>query len=406
MLAVALFAALGPAVALGATGSISGTVVDAGDKAAIEGVEACAAELSEERDFGCAETDAAGFYEIEDLDPGEYAVDFWPGELSYRYQAYDEKSSWSEADPVVVGIGETSGIDAELQPTAAIQGTVTATEDGLPVGEVEVCAYEAASEELFDCDYTAGDGTYSIDRLVGGQYKVTFWSGPSDRHLARQFYDRRNRWPEADVVSVAEGETTQGVDADLPPGAVIAGGVARTDNGQPLDDIRVCGIEVLANELSICTWTNEQGHYAIRRFPQGTYKVAFSLDLGEWFWAAPSENDGFPTEFWNEQTTLAAANPILLATAAVAKDIDARLGPVAPAAPSAAVPPASASPPRPPVRRKCRRGFRKKLVRGKRRCVRVHRRHRHRRRRDGGRRARRSSTVFRAERRDAAVLSR
>jgi hypothetical protein len=289
------------------------------------------------------------------------------------------------------GSGETSGIDAELVPTGAIEGTVTATEDGLPAAEIEVCAYGVVSEEIAGCDFTAADGSYSIG-LEGGAYKISFWSGPSGRALALQFYDHESRWVEADVLAVAEGETKTGVDADLAPGATISGHVSSAATGLPLEEIHVCSIDALSGGLWTCTWTNSKGNYALRRFSAGVYKMVFSLELKEWFGgeAPGGEDDGFPTQFWNNQTTLSAANPISLTTGGIAQGVDARLGGPAAAVPRA-VPPAVT----PAVRRhrKCRPGFRRKLAHGKRRCLRAHRRHRKRHRHEGGTGARRSELL-------------
>jgi hypothetical protein len=349
-------------------------VIDSAGQEGIEGVEACAWSLPEEDFAGCAETDSVGAYLIDEVEPGDYGVEFWPNGLAYRYQVYNGKPSWFDPDPVLVGSGETSGIDAELLPTAAIEGTVTAIEGGLPAEEVEVCAYGAASEEIAGCAYTATDGTYSIG-LDGGEYKVEFWPGFSGQVLAFQFFDHEDRWVDADVVTVAEGETKDGVDADLAPGSQITGRVLSASSGLPLEEIRVCSIDALSGGLLTCSWTNSNGSYAMRHLTEGVYKVVFSVDLGEWFGVEDfHENDGFPTEFWDNKTTLAAANLIPLASGGAAQGIDARLGGAAVVLPPAVAPAPAVATPRIKRPRKCRRGFRKKMVRGKRRCIRIHRR--------------------------------
>jgi hypothetical protein len=372
-------AALAPTVAEAATGSIAGTVTDASTAEPIEGVEVCAEPAGEEEGSGaCGLTETDGTYFIGGLAPGQYTVGFWAGR-EYESQYYDGAGTWSEADPVEVLSGaSTAGIDAELQQTAGIEGTVTATEDGLGVEEVEVCAYpaDAAEENFFECAYTDSDGSYAIGGLGPGNYTVEFWAGFTGRRLAYQFWDHQSRFAEADVVALAEGERREGIDADLEPGARITGNVADLGAG-PLEEVRVCSIDAGDDTLTICVWTNEDGNYGIRSLPAGSYKVVFSPELSEFFPGFPpgEEDDGLPTQFWDNQTTIGAANVISLSTGGAAEGIDARFG-----SPQVVPPTAVTPPPKAPVKkRKCRRGYRKRLVKGKRRCVKVrrHRRHRH-----------------------------
>jgi hypothetical protein len=371
--------ALVPSWAQAATGSIAGTVTDASTAEPIEGIEVCAEPLDEEGSFACALTETDGTYLIGGLQPDQYAVWFW-GHGEYEFQYYDGAASWFEADPVeVVSGAKTAGIDAALDPTAAIEGTVLATEDGLGVEEVEVCAYPVGeSGGWWECSETAADGTYAIHGLAPGDYKVEFWPGWTGRQLAYQFYDHRVRYSEADVVTLGADEQRTGVDADLPPGAAIVGHVSRLSTGLPLEEVRVCAIDATIDTLTVCTWTNEKGDYRLRLLPAGSYKVVFSPELWEFFpgEAFPGEeDDGLPTQFWNTQTTLAAANVLTLGVGASVGGIDARLGGAPAVIPPATVVPQTTTP-LPKRKRKCRRGYKRKLVHGKRRCVKVRKRHR------------------------------
>ena len=363
--ALLCLAAIAPASAL--AGSISGAVTEAGTATPVEGVEVCAwmeEEVEEEWDYGCGYSESDGTYAIPSLDPGTYFVEFWAGEQGYRTEYVES---------ILVGSGDTV-VDAELSLRARLTGTVLATEDGLPVGEVEVCAFDVEWNEYANCDWTGPDGSYLLP-LYEGEFKVEFWPGPSGRNLALQFYDHEDRWNDADVISLAEEELVSGVDADLTPGATLSGHVSDA-SGRALEEIRVCSVYAPIDQLWICSWTNESGDYRMRFHSAGDYKVVFSPDMTEFFPEAEPEDDGFPTEFWNNQTTLAAANQISLSTGQAVGGIDATLGTL-PAPPPVLTPPAA----KPPVaasprKRKCRRGFRKKRIKGKVRCVKVHRKHR------------------------------
>lgn len=373
--AVALACLLGllaPAGADAATGSISGAVTDASTHEPIELAGVCAWTVEEEEEGGgCTHTEEDGTYFLGGLKTGEYKVEFWA--KGYSFQYYDGKGFWSAADPVTVEAATiTSGIDAELSPTAKIDGVVKATEDGLGVEEVEVCAYPLlpSEENFYECAYSESDGTYSIAGLEPGSYKVEFWPGYTGRNLAYQFYDHKAHYLEADVVALAEGEDRAEVDADLPPGGSISGTVTGT-SGQPLEEVLVCSVDAGSGKLTICVWTGGSGGYRIRHLVAGDYKVVFSPEFSEFFpgEAFPGENDdGLPTQFWNNQTTLSAANVLSLGAGASATGIDAHFG-AAVIAPPVTPPTVTPSPHR---HKRCPRGKRKKRVHGKVRCVRIH----------------------------------
>jgi hypothetical protein len=373
------FGTLAPAVAGADTGSIAGTVTDAPTGEPIQGAEVCAEAVNEEGTGACAYTETNGTYFIGGLDPTSYRVSFW-GSGQYVFEYFDGKRDWEEADPVEVPSGgSATGVDADLDRTATINGTVRATEDGLPVEEVEVCAYplSVAEESFIRCGYSDSDGTYSITGLAAGNYKVEFWAGFTGRRLAYQFWDHESRYKEADVVAVAEGEWLEDVDADLEPGATITGNLVNLSNGAPPEEVRVCAIDAISDTLTVCSWSNEAGDYQMSSLPAGTYKVVFSPELSEFFpddFFPGEEDDGLSTQFWDNQPTIATANLISLGTGGTAAGINARFG-----TPQVS-PPLATVVPKPPIRKKhkCRRGYKKKLVKGKRRCVKVRKRHRHR----------------------------
>jgi hypothetical protein len=388
VLGICAFALLAvPSAAVAGTGSISGTVTDAGTHAGLGEIEVCAYtvgsfeefEFEEEFEFSCALTESDGTYGIEELEPGEYEVEFWPGEQNYFTQYYSGKSSPFEADAVVVGGADVPNVNAQLTLAGRITGTVTTALGGTPVGEVEVCASKAATE-LERCTETKSDGTYALSRLSAGGYKVEFWPGFLEANLVTQYYDHKSRWSEANTVSVSLGTTQPGIDAALEAGAEIQGTVFSA-SGTPLPEILVCAIEASSNELAGCTETEFTGLYAVDGLSSGPYKVGFSIEFKEFFGEEifSGENDGFLTRFYNEQSTLAAANPINLIAPNAAAGINAHLQ-----APSAPVKPAAPSVPvlSTPIKKTqrglhCHAGFKKKKVKGKLRCVKAHKRRHH-----------------------------
>lgn len=382
LVAIVGVAALLPAAASAVPGgAIQGTVTAADTHEGIEGVEVCASRLEGAFLESCEYTAADGTYAIEGLPAAEYEVAFWAFGTGFVTSFYPT--------PVVVESEPVSGIDAELLRTTAIEGTVTRSSDGAPVEEVLVCAFDLVNDEYGRCVETGPDGTYVLEEIEAGEYAIEFWPGFTGQNLAFQFYNHRDHLPEADPVSVEAGEVVSEVDAELGVGGTISGHVLSNATGAALEGIWVCAIDVATDELMVCNSTEADGSYDLPILPAGQYKVAFSIDFEEWFEEefGEEENDGFPTEFWNDQTMLSAANVVSLVTGQSVTGIDARLGPPASQPSGGSGPAPVLMPPaqKPPVttplttvkKKHCRRGFKRKKVKGKVRCVKK-RKHRHR----------------------------
>lgn len=387
-----------PGSALAATGSIAGQVTDASTHTGIQGVEVCAWKVSgseaEEMEEHCAFSVSGGAYVVGSLAAGIYKVEFWPrrGGVNYVRQFYDGKRFWKEAAEVIVGVGQTPGIDAELEKGAVIEGRVTAAEGGAPIEEVLVCAFE---EETFEgaCEFTDADGKYSIIGLYAGEYEVEFLPEVTELDFVGQFYNGETTFGAADPVKVSAGGVASGIDADLETASEIRGTILSNATGLPLKEIVVCAARTFveefehsepAEELEFvnCAETNGSGKYAIGGLPSASYKVIFSLEFDEFFEEAEPENDGFPTRYWDEKNDLATSDTLAVPTASTITGIDARLGqaavqpqvPIVPGPPPVTVLPKRHAHSAPT----CKHGFVRKKVGGKYRCVKRHaHRHRH-----------------------------
>lgn len=377
-----LFLAIWVGDARAGTGSIAGTVTSVATGAPIEGVEVCASPVAWTQEpgqegivGGCTKTGADGTYLLANRMSLEYRIEFRPDEHEYVSEYYDNKPNWEQAKKVVVESAPVIGIDAELDSPAMVEGTVVSAADGLPVEGVEACAYRV-TDFYGACDWTASDGSYAIKVWYPGEYEIEFAPGFSGRELALQSYDRQDDWEDAEILPIGLSETIAGIDAELRPGGRISGRVSRAATNQPLIGIRVCSIDASTGRLWTCTWTEEDdGTYSLPHLAQGVYKVVFSPNLAEWLPEGEKDSDGLPTQFWNNQTTLAAANPISIGSAGgTLTGVDALYGPRPPSAVPPSIP--ATTPPTPPAARKCKDGKKLKLVEGKRRCVKARKRRR------------------------------
>lgn len=264
--------------ALQPAGRIEGKVTATDLGGPLQGAEVCAAKAGAEYFLSvrCGSAAADGSYTIGGLAAGSYAVRFAGGygggsSSNYLTQFYDDHPSYPEADPVAVSVGTaTTDIDAELRPGAKITGTVVdaVSKAGLPAS---VCASRTGrgGEGSF-CVTANQDGSYSIQGLRGGTYKVRFGPGYQSLNYLRQWYSGKPTSREANPVTVLEGETSEDIDAELARGGKITGTVTDAVTHSPL-----AGIDVCAARFGHCDETGDDGKYVVEGLATGSFKLIF-----------------------------------------------------------------------------------------------------------------------------------
>ena len=301
-------------------GSISGTVTAADGGEPIEGITVCAEESFNSH---CVDTGADGTYTIDGLGAGEYGVSFrgfyaenGSGEfepLNYVRQYYDGKSSAEDADRVAVVAGQdTSGIDAALEEGAEIAGTVSAASDGEPAEGVEVCLYLAATGAYRGCTSTGPDGNYLLFGLPGGNYKVGFAVESFNSPYTPQYYDGKSTLAAAEVVALATGSRTSGIDAEMHEAGKVAGTVTAAKGGAGIEGLQVCALPVQSGN-SRCAPTGAGGGYTIEGVRPGRYVVEFH--------GAPD----YLQQYYSGKASYAAAARITVAEEATTAGINASM---------------------------------------------------------------------------------
>lgn len=394
VLGTALWALMAVAPAAALAGSIAGTVTDAAHEP-ISGIYVCAVSPGFLGPFGgCGFTGPSGEYAIEDVEPGGYLVEFRDESQSLNYvtEYYDDSPTPEGATLVEVGGEPVTGIDAELAAGGKITGTVTDSVTGLPIEGVQVCAppvdlFERESGTIY-CDRTGAAGEYEVNSLATGSYKVEFFVEESPNYIT-ELYDGKSSWDEADPVAVTAGATTAGIDAALDEGIQITGTLTDAATAEPAEFIRICALDPVTEARRGCAFSKPDGTYSIAGLPLGTYVVIFAEDDVED--GVVLHSDGYVRQYYDDKPTFAAADRIGGPTPGVLSGIDAALvqGPEVFPAPPGEEPPLVGPPPPSPQpgtpiqpRRRCKKGFHKKKVKGRYRCVRKKRhRHKHRHRR-------------------------
>lgn len=356
--------------ALAGTGSIAGTVTDdSSSHSPLLGIQVCHYGQEGASEEACTTTDAGGNYLLGGLNAAEYVVTFRAQGQNLTTQYYNGKTTFIDADKVVVGSGPVTGINAEMHEGGTITGAVTEAGTAGPIAGLSVCA--SANGGLYSgCTVTGAGGAYTITGLPAHtDYQVEFSAFENLNYLT-QYYDGREEIPgDWDPVPVEVGIVTSGIDAEMKPGAQIAGRVTEASTGTPLAKVEVCVLDPAetprAEEFERCAYTGPGGDYAVRSLPAGTYVVQFARERGPM-----QDTDGIIEEFYNGVATEAEATRITIAPPETRGGIDADLnvwprpGPVV----TVTITPLIQQPV------KCKKGFRKRRVSGKARCVKVCRR--------------------------------
>jgi hypothetical protein len=198
--------------------------------------------------------------------------------------------------------------------TGSITGTVkNATSTKL--SGISVAAYPVGSgSEAYAT--TASDGTYTLSNLDSSTtYKVEFWDD-SDTYIY-QYYNGKATWAAADPVTVTAGGTTTGIDATMTLPGRISGRIS-APGATDLSNIDVAVYEPdgdggwdLLDDVSAAS----DGTYDLGGLVSGTmYKVRFYDYSGTYL-----------TQFFNNKSTLDAANAVSVTAGSTTSGIDATL---------------------------------------------------------------------------------
>jgi large repetitive protein len=367
-----LLAASAPTAAT--AGSIGGTVTaEAGGP--IAGVRACADPRPEHFDMVCATTDSAGRYLLSDLPGHDYFLRFSTAvdNLDYVDEYYDDVDG-EHADLITLGPDQTLTLDAALAEGGSISGRVTDEADGEPVAGIVACATDSRGFQL-RCIHTDPGGEFLINGLPGGSYTVEFEVWFNEVNYQRELYADDESGETH--VTVVPSMTTSGVEEDVAQGAEVLGRVTDVETGAPLENLMVCAEEAGIGERHGCDWTDADGGYAIRGLPAGAYLLEFGIEFLPYV-----EVFRVVRQYWEEARFEAEADLITLTPPQSLTGMDARVfdlyrWPEPEMGESSTTPPPSAvaflpSTAAESLPRKCRKGFHRKLVKGKKRCVRKH----------------------------------
>jgi hypothetical protein len=235
-------------------------------------------------------------YDIKRLPTGIYKLRTF-NLLGYIDVYYNNKSSWTTADPVsVTEGGTTSSKNFTLSSGGKIEGNVSSAVNG-PLGDSALVLGVQLRDSLewFQIAFTDASGNYSLSGLRSGYWKV-FALG--DTTYAFEFYDNKDTWDSADSVLVTAPSTVTGKDFTLKVGGSISGHVYDL-GGNPLSNCTVAAdesslvqlLDQLLDQLGLPFLV--QGGISLRggtTSVDGSYKIT-GLRTGDYYVKAATECD-------------------------------------------------------------------------------------------------------------------
>ena len=336
------------AAAMQLGGQITGTVTDAngGQPVADETVYA----YSSSNYLASASTDTSGHYQLTGLPTGSYTVDFGVYGVGPDYvpQYYDGRqcsvpqgtttsaveaeygannsaveaeyggnvtctATSAGASPVAATDGQTSsGIDAAMQPGAQITGAVTDASTQAKLQYIDATVYDSSGDYLAQT-YTAANGTYTLDAMPAGSYKVEFSNGYDNTGYLPQYYNAKASLSAADLVALASAQTATGINAAMQTGGKITGTVTDASTQEPIASVYVYAYDSNGNYVASAD-TNSNGVYTITGLATGSYRVEFEPYSGGYF-----------AQYYNDEQTLSTADPVAVTAGNTTTSINAAL---------------------------------------------------------------------------------
>jgi protocatechuate 3,4-dioxygenase beta subunit len=266
---------------------------------------------------------AGGTYSFGGLPEGTYFVEFadYSPSVTYAREFYNNQPTYDGAEAIVLAVGEDLiGIDADMELTGQIAGTVTADAGGGALQFISVTAYRL-NEVTGNWDYasnvsTNASGAYNLQGLVSGQYRLEFRDA-SGNYIG-EFYNNQATLALGDNVAVLAGAQTPGINASLATASRIAGTVTAEGSGTALPNVQVTAYRVTAPnsfEYVFSDTTDQNGDYSVGGLTAGTYRISFN------------DNNGYYQSevFDNATGSLDTGTDVLVNAAATTPGINAQL---------------------------------------------------------------------------------
>ncbi|HEU0129749.1 MAG TPA: carboxypeptidase regulatory-like domain-containing protein [Mycobacteriales bacterium] len=259
-------------------------------------------------------TDAQGHWLARGLPAAKYRLAFY-GYNTYTGVLYGDTPDAAQSPDVEVTAGaEHTGVDATLPRPATIAGVVR-DDQGNPYPKQCVRATPGTAQGSLDrYAMTGDDGSYLIDHLAIGTYRVEF--SDCTGVTAATWYPNATTAGAATPIAVTEAAHVTGIDGALTPGLSITGTV-RGPDGNPIAGVSAIVYDGITGMFTGRQgWTDADGHYRVTGLRGTVYKLQFGNCC---------QDEDLVTRWWPDAQTRETALPVSLVAGVSLTDVDMAL---------------------------------------------------------------------------------
>ena len=218
--------------------------------------------------------------------------------------------------------------DATRTGTAVIRGHVFDAGTGRPLRKAQVRAFSPELRENRAAT-TDANGAYEIKELVAGRYQLNASKGS----FVQLQYGQARPFEPGKPLELANGQTVERVDFNLPRGGIIAGRIV-DEFGEPTSDVQVMAMRYQyiqgRRQLSPAgrpAMTNDIGEYRVFALPPGQYFVSATLRGMNPLDVASDDRSGYAPTYYPNGANIAEAQRVTIGVGQTQNDINFALSP-------------------------------------------------------------------------------
>jgi hypothetical protein len=251
---------------------------------------------------------------------GLVAVLLWSSVASSQIQTFQSSPGLPPPPPARDPSAKTG--------TAVIRGHVFDVGSGRPLRKAQVRAFAPELREN-RLGTTDANGAYEIKNLPAGRYQLAASKGS----FVQLQYGQLRPFEPGKPLEVANAQTVEKIDFNLPHGGVITGRIV-DEFGEPTSDVQVVAMryQYMQGRRQLApagrpTSTNDIGEYRMFALPPGQYYVTATLRNNNPLDVASDDRSGYAPTYYPNGANIAEAQRVSVGVGQTVGDINFALSP-------------------------------------------------------------------------------